>query len=205
MQHASRAIAPEAVSALELTDLLMSGAITSMTATADGSWIIVPTVGPPALLTNPADIAAYIDRATKGTGPQALTPARTTLPARTATGPADDDAGCGCAPQPDTTTPADYGPDLMQARAILTLLTREFDINTHAVSAAYDQAAQAAVVRVQTRHGLYALHIPAVTMQFTVSRNGTRDGVIAARRVPATTDTSITLQFGAYLRDRGAL
>ncbi|MFJ8166543.1 hypothetical protein ACIRBY_37265 [Streptomyces sp. NPDC096136] len=196
MQRNSRAIAPEAVAALDLTDLMWSGAITSMTATADGSWIVVPTIGKPVILTTAADVAAYIDHATTGTGPQALAPARTT--------PADED-GCGCAPQADTTTPTDYGPDLMQARAILAELARQFDIPTQAMSAAYDEAAQAAVVRVQTRHGLYALHIPAISRQFVVSRNRQRDGVISARRVPATSDTTVTLLFGAYLRDRGAL
>ncbi|MGW6842152.1 hypothetical protein [Streptomyces sp. NPDC054958] len=201
----ARTEAPEAASTLNLTDLMVSGEITAIRANADGSWTVTSAYGATVTLTGPAQVAAYVDRATTGTGPQALAPARVALPARAATnGPADEDM-CGCAPAAGITVPVDHGPDMMQARAILRLLVQEFAISSHALSAAYDEAAQAAVVRIHTSHGLYALHIPAIGRQYVIHRNGRRDGVISVRRVPATSDSTVSLLTGAYLRDRGAL
>lgn len=202
MQHASRAIAPDAVSALELVDLVVSGPLRAVTANADGSWTVVPLVGPALILTGAEQVTAYVSRATTGSGPQALAPARIALPARPAAEP--EESGCGCNPGAPGMRD-EYAADLMQARAISHLLGAEFAITSHARSVTYDEAAQAAVVRVATGHGLYSLHIPAPGRQFTVHRNGSRDGVISARRVPAASDTTVTLLFGAYLRDRGAL
>ncbi|MFF5808238.1 hypothetical protein [Streptomyces sp. NPDC012746] len=200
MQH-SRALTA-GTSAPELADLIVSGPLKSITANADGSWTVVPAVGPALLLTGPEQVTAYIQRATTGTGPQALAPARAALPAAPSTGPDDD--GCGCNPGiPAVAT--EYAADLMQARAISQILGTEFRISTNARSIAVDEAAQAVVVRILTPHGLYALHIPAVGRQFPVHRNGVRDGVLSVRRVPATSDATVALLLGAYLRDRGAL
>ncbi|MGN5392553.1 hypothetical protein [Streptomyces sp. JL7001] len=200
----TRAVAPEAAAVLHLTDLMVSGEITALHANADGSWTVTSAHGATVTLTGTAQVVAYVDRATTSTGPQALAPARVALPARPPAS-ADEEDSCGCVPGTAGSAPVEYGPDLMQARAILRLLAKEFAISSHALSTAYDEAAQAAVVRIQTSHGLYALHIPAIGRQYVVYRNGGRDGVINARRVPATTDTTVTLLTGAYLRDRGAL
>ncbi|MFF8264342.1 hypothetical protein [Streptomyces virginiae] len=200
----ARTISPEAAAVLNLTDLMVSGEVTALHANTDGSWTVTSAHGTTVTLTGPAQVAAYVDRAATGTGPLALAPARVALPARPPAS-ADEEDTCGCAPGTAGGAPVEYGPDLMQARAILRLLAKEFAISSHALSAAYDEAALAAVVRIQTSHGLYALHIPAIGRQYAMYRNGIRDGVISARRVPATSDTTVTLLTGAYLRDRGAL
>ncbi|MFF1561812.1 hypothetical protein [Streptomyces sp. NPDC058279] len=187
-----------------LTGLVLSGPLRSVTANGDGSWTVVPVAGPALLLTGAEQISAYVEHATHGTGPQALAPARVVLPALQV----DEDEtghGCGCGRAAGSAATGEYAVDLMQARAVAQLLTAEFRVRADDVSVSVDEAAQAAVVRVQTSHGLYALHIPPRGGQFSVHRNGRRDGVIGARRIPSTSDTGITLQFGAYLRDRGAL
>ncbi|MCY0924215.1 MULTISPECIES: hypothetical protein [unclassified Streptomyces] len=192
-----------------LAGLVIAGPVRSVTANADGSWTVVPVAGPTLLLTDAGQAGAYIERATHGTGRQALAPARVALPARPAHPAGDEDeegdadpVGCG---RGAGGAPADdYGTDLMQARAISRLLGAEFAIRADNRSVTVDEAAQAAVVHVQTHHGLYTLRIPAIGRQYGVLRNGHRDGVIA-RRIPSTSDASVALQFGAYLRDRGAL
>ncbi|MFZ3552111.1 hypothetical protein ACODT3_42205 [Streptomyces sp. 4.24] len=201
MPNARRSLASsETASSATLADLVVSGPLTPVTANGDGSWTVVPAYGPALLLTGPEQVHAYVERATHGTGPQALAPARLTLPAPVTQA---DEEGCGCAVAPAGTS--GYGADLMQARAIDQIFGREFQVHSHARSVTVDEAAQAAVLRVHTSHGLYALHIPAVGRQFPVHRNGVRDGVVSVRRVPAASDTTVALLFGSYLRDRGAL
>ncbi|MFE3557287.1 hypothetical protein ACFXKW_20830 [Streptomyces sp. NPDC059193] len=200
MHRASRAITPEFTGALELFDLVVSGPLRAVHANADGSWTVVPVTGPALLLTGPDQVAAFVDRATHGTGPQALAPATRELPAPAT---ADDTSGCGCAPAPYH-RPHPQESDLMHARAIGARMD-EYGIHTARRSVAYDDTAQAAALRIVTDHGLYALHIPPTGQQFRVHRNGTRDGVIGARRVPATPDSTVAALLAAYLRDRGAL
>ncbi|MFF4323726.1 hypothetical protein [Streptomyces sp. NPDC001568] len=199
--------APTATPTDALTGLVISGPLRSVTANGDGSWTVVPVAGPALLLTGTAQVSAYVERATHGTGPQALSPARVTLPAAPSVQADEDESpqGCGCGGSEHSTPATPFAADLMQARAVAQLLTAEFRLSSNDVSVSVDEAAQAAVVRVQTSYGLYALHVPPRGGQFSVHRNGRRDGAIGARRIPSTSDTGITLQFGAYLRDRGAL
>ncbi len=182
-----------------LAQLVISGPLQAVHANGDGSWTITPTTGQPLILTGPDEVAAYVERATQSTGPQALAPARPLAPA---TG--DDHQGCGCRPAIAPALSPQHQADLMQARAVLAGLA-EFGVRAARRSVAFDEAAQAVTVRVQSGHGLYALHIPPSGAQFPVHRNGRRDGVIGARRVPATTDSLITALYAGYLRDRAAL
>ncbi|MCX5079026.1 hypothetical protein OG321_42280 [Streptomyces sp. NBC_00424] len=207
MQQTTRAIGAGSPDAA-LAGLVIAGPVRSVTANADGSWTVVPVAGPTLLITGPDQAHAYIERATHGTGRQALAPARVALPARPAHQADDEDEDAdpvGCGRGAGGAPADDYGPDLMHARAVCQLLGTEFTIRADDRSVTVDEAAQAAVVHVQTHHGLYTLHIPGIGRQYRVLRNGHRDGVIRARRIPSTSDTSIALQFGAYLRDRGAL
>ncbi|MFD9619724.1 hypothetical protein ACFWB2_20915 [Streptomyces virginiae] len=85
-------------------------------------------------LTGPAQVATYLDRATTGTGPQALAPAHVApSPARPPTAPPT--MTCAAARAASITVPVDR-PDTMQARAILRLLAQEVAISSHALSAA---------------------------------------------------------------------
>ncbi|MGW2793615.1 hypothetical protein ACWC9H_27300 [Streptomyces sp. NPDC001251] len=185
--------------ARQLAQLVISGPLRAIHANGDGSWTIVPVTGQPLILTGRDEVTAYIERATHGTGPQALAPAR---PITADTG-ADDEA-CACRPAIAPALSPQHHADMMQARAILTGLAA-FGVRAARRSAAFDETAQAVAVRVQSGHGLYALHIPPAGMQFPVHRNGCRDGVIGARRVPATTDSMVTALYASYLRDRAAL
>ncbi|MFD7560122.1 hypothetical protein ACFV9E_37185 [Streptomyces sp. NPDC059835] len=203
--HVTRALPTGPTDAL--TGLVISGPLRSVTANGDGSWTVVPVAGPALLLTGAEQINAYVERATHGTGPQALAPARVerlTVP----DAQADEDEpghGCGCHRATGGAPAGENPADLMHARTVAKMLTQEFRIRAGYVSVSVDDATQAAMVRVETSHGLYALHVPPRGGQYVVRRNGRRDGVIGARRIPSTSDTSVTLQFGAYLRDRGAL
>lgn len=201
MHTTSRAAQPEAVAAIELFDLVVGGALRKVEAHADGSWTITPVTGRPLLLTGPAEVTAYVDR-TNGTGPAALAPART-LAVEAAETPETGPEGCGCVPTAPA-VPSAFAADLMQARAIAAALG-DLGVSPSRRSAAYDERAQAAAVRVATTHGLYALRIPPVTRAFVVYRNGQRDGALGARRVPANSDSYITTLYAAYLRERGDL
>ncbi|WP_330346659.1 hypothetical protein OG858_46960 (plasmid) [Streptomyces europaeiscabiei] len=200
MRITSRDAQPEAAATIELFDLVVTGSLRKVEANADGSWTITPTVGQPLVLTGTAEVTAYIDR-THGTGPAALAPALT-LPAPD-TSADQDPEGCGCVPAVRG-VPAMYTPDLMQARAISAGLG-DFGVNASRRTAAYDETAHAVAVRVATDHGIYALHIPPVTRPFVVHRNGHRDGSLGVRRVPATSDSTISTLYAAYLRERGVL
>ncbi|MGW1674577.1 hypothetical protein [Streptomyces sp. NPDC002324] len=199
MNITSRDTQPEATAAIELFDLVVTGSLRKVEANADGSWTITPTIGQPLVLTGTAEVTAYVDRA-HGTGAAALAPALA-LPA-----PYADDQepeGCGCIPAVRR-VPATYTADLMQARAISAGLG-DFGVSPSRRTVAYDETAEAVAVRVATTHGIYALHIPPVARPFVVHRNGDRDGSLGVRRVPATTDSTISTLYAAYLRERGVL
>jgi len=190
---------PESAAALELVDLVISGALRRIEANSDGSWTITPVVGQPLVLTGPAAVLAYVDQA-HGTGPAALAPTKH-LPAIES---ADDEPeGCGCSPAARPAPPPS-GADLMPARAVSAALG-DFGVSASRRSAAIDETAQAAVVRVASTHGIYALPIPPVGRAFGVWRNGKRDGSLGARRVPANTDSYLATLYATYLRDRGVL
>ncbi|WP_125264844.1 hypothetical protein [Streptomyces alboflavus] len=198
MHITTRATQPGPAAAIELFDLVVTGALRSVEAHPDGSWTITPAIGRPLTLTSPAAISAYVDQA-HGTGPQALAPARTLAPA--VPDAETEPPGCGCVP---TTLPTGAAADLMQARAISRHLNT-LGISSQRRSVAYDQALEAAVVRVHTAHGLYALRIPEPRALFGVWRNGSRDGSLGERRVPANSDSYLATLYAAYLRERGAL
>ncbi|MGX9891412.1 hypothetical protein [Streptomyces sp. NPDC002276] len=202
MNTTARTAQPGPAAAIELFDLVVSGALRAVTANADGSWTITPVVGRPLLLTGPAEVYAYVDQA-HGTGPAALTPVRAALPAMPAETAEPEPAGCGCVPAAPA-LPSGAAVDLMQARAISAALG-DLGITPARRSAAYDETAQAAAVRVASTHGVYALHVPPVGRPFSVWRNGARDGSLGARRVPANTDSYLATLYAAYLRERGEL
>ncbi|MGW0786154.1 hypothetical protein [Streptomyces sp. NPDC002913] len=186
----------------DLFGLIVSGPVRAVHTNEDGSWTVVPVIGAPLLLTGTQEAAAYVQRATASTGPAALAPAVLTMPA-----PAYDDepeAGCGCIPAAARPRSAQQESDLMQARAVAAALG-DLGISPSRRTAAYDDEHQAAAVRVASTHGLYTLHIPPVQRQYPVMRDGRRDGVIGARRIPAVRDSMVATLYAAYLRDRGAL
>lgn len=195
MQRSAYATQPEFTAALDLADMLVSGPLRAVHSHPDGSWTVTPRTGPSLLLTSPAQVAAYVERA-HGTGPQSLAPAR---PVR-AVEPDGREGGCDCVPAAVSNGTA--RPDLLQARAISGHLG-ELGIPAARRSAAHDSEHQAAAVRVATDHGLYALLIPPVGRPFPVLANSHRDGALDVRRIPAVTDSHVATLFAAYLRDRG--
>ncbi|WP_435137323.1 hypothetical protein [Actinacidiphila sp. bgisy144] len=192
MHTTSRRAQPEAAAAVELFELVVTGPLRRVESNADGSWTVTPEVGRPLILTGPADVAAYIEQ-TKGTGPQALAPARPQHPAQP--------AGCGCVPATRAATGRQA--DIMQARAIYHHLADWLAADRRAYG--WNAAADAASVRVATPHGLYELFVPPVGKPFPVCAHGRRDGALDARRVPGTRDSLVATLYAAYLRDRGEL
>ncbi|MFB7031020.1 MULTISPECIES: hypothetical protein [unclassified Streptomyces] len=187
-----------------LTALVVDGPLREVQAVPGGGWVITPQIGTPLVIPGAAEAAAYIEQATRGTGPAALAPAVLALPAPA---PADRDedetAGCGCVPSARAVSP-ERAADLMQARQISAGLG-DFGVASARRSTTFDEEAQAAVVRVTSDHGLYALHIPRVHGPFTVHRDGRRDGQLGVRRVPGTRDSLVATLLATYLRERDAL
>lgn len=183
---------PEAVAAVELFDLVVTGPLRKVESNADGSWTVTPVVGRPLVLIGPDQVAAYVQQA-RGTGPQALAPAITPAPTR-------DAAGCECAPAVRAGSPQAH---LLQARAVHRHLADWLPVERRAFG--WNEEAGAASVRVASAHGLYELFIPPVGRPFPVFFNGRRSGALDARRVPAVSDPLIATLYAAYLRDRGEL
>ena len=195
MHPTSRRAQPEATAAVELFELVVTGPLRRVEANADGSWTVTPVTGRPLILTGPDQVAAYVQQA-QGTGPQALspvTPEHTTAPA--------DETGCGCVP--GVRAAGGRQADIMQARAVHRHLADWLPAERRA--AGWNADAGAASVRVASDHGLYELIIPPVGRPYPVFARGRRDGVLDARRVPATTDSFVATLYAAYLRDRGEL
>ncbi|MFJ2193126.1 hypothetical protein ACIOJE_35155 [Kitasatospora sp. NPDC087861] len=117
---------------------------------------------------------------------------------------ADDAADTGCCQAAAQATTTRESAELLQARAIARHLPA-LGIPTSRVAAALDPAAQSAVVRVDSPHGLYAMAIPPVGHAFPVLHHGRRIGALDVRRVPATTDSATAAHLALYLRDRAAL
>ena len=120
---------------------------------------------------------------------------------KTRTTPATE-TGC-CQPAPAAGTAVQIA-DLIQARAIGRHLVR-LAVDSERVAAAWDHDAAAAVVRVDSARGLWALVIPPIGRAFPVLQRGQRVGALDVRRVPATTDSAAAAHLAAYLRDRAAL
>ncbi|MFF2751108.1 hypothetical protein ACFVVA_36930 [Kitasatospora sp. NPDC058048] len=112
------------------------------------------------------------------------------------------DPGC-CVAAPATATPTQIT-DLLQARSIAQHLPA-LGIIGDRIAAAVDADARAAVVRVDSRHGLFGLIIPPVGRAFPVMHNARRIGALNVRRIPANSDSSIATHLAAFLRDRAAL
>lgn len=194
MHHSSYDQQPEAAAAIDLFDLVVSGPLRRVESHPDGSWTVTPTVGAPVLLTDPAQVAAYVATA-HGTGPQALAPVAPT--GRPAAEPAE---ACGCVPAVRT---RDHSAEVMQALAVHHLLAEW--IAPARRSAAWDEDAQAAAVRIESPHGLYQMFIPAPGRPFPVFLAGRRDGTLGVRRGPGTSDGTVAALLACYLRDRGDL
>jgi hypothetical protein len=109
---------------------------------------------------------------------------------------------CGCIPAipPDP----EHLADALQALAIARSMAG-LGLAKRSYAVAFDPAAGAAVLRVETVRGLYSLIIPPVGRPFPVWHNGARNGALDARRVPGNRDSYIGALFAAYLRDRAAL
>ncbi|MER7069291.1 hypothetical protein ABT357_27100 [Streptomyces albidoflavus] len=182
-----------------LVDLVVSGPLRAVTALPGGGWEVTPVTGRPLILTDEDQAHAYLTR-TASTGAPALAPVRAIAPAVEVE--EEGPEGCGCVPS----APAPFAgqADLMQARAISAELG-ERGVPAARRSAAWVAEHEAAAVRVHSDHGLYALRIPPVGKQYPVYRDGRRDGVLPARRVPAVTDATVATLFAYYLRDRAAL
>ncbi|MFE2911453.1 hypothetical protein [Kitasatospora indigofera] len=118
------------------------------------------------------------------------------------TAPVSADTGC-CQLAPAAATAVQLA-DLLQARAILRHLPG-LGIEPRRAAAAWDAEAAAAVVRVDSPRGLWALLVPPVGQPFPVWWRGQRNGALDVRRVPATTDSATAVHLTAYLRDRAAL
>ncbi|MFF0430341.1 hypothetical protein ACFYUJ_39015 [Streptomyces sp. NPDC004520] len=183
--------------------LVVSGPLREVEALPGGGWIVTPQTGAPLVLPGDEEAAAYIHNATHGTGPAALAPAALSLAPAAPAADEDEVAGCGCVRAVRVDRP-ERAADLMQARQISACL-QDFEVSASRRSVVFDEQAQAAVVRVASDHGLYALHIPPVHARFTVYRNAVRDGQLEARRVPGTRDSLIATLFATYLRGRAAL
>ncbi|MGW3091710.1 hypothetical protein [Streptomyces sp. NPDC001108] len=202
MRNIADAMGADAAAHVDLIDMVVSGPLRRVEALPGGGWVITPQTGRPLLLTDADQARAYITRTAEG-GARDLSPVRPPAPlAPVAEGVPE---GCGCAPAaPDDHLPFQARADLMQARAITAALG-DLGVVPARRAAAWDETHQAAAVRVTSSHGLYALHIPPVHRQFAVYRNGRRDGVLPARRVPAYRDSMVATLLAAYLRDRAAL
>ncbi|WP_329492553.1 hypothetical protein OG618_37825 (plasmid) [Kitasatospora sp. NBC_01246] len=118
------------------------------------------------------------------------------------TAPASTDTGC-CQLAPAAATAVQLS-ELIQARAIARHLPG-LGIESNRIAAAWDAEEAAAVVRVDSARGLWALVIPPVGTAFPVRWRGKRVGALDVRRVPALTDSAAAVHLVAYLRDRAAL
>ncbi len=114
------------------------------------------------------------------------------------------DAEAGCCLTVATAATARQVADLLQARAIAKHLTG-LGVAKNRVAAALDEITEAAVVRVASPDGVFALVIPQVGRAFPVLFKGRRTGALDVRRVPATSDSSTATHYAHYLRDRAAL
>ncbi|MEU1121825.1 MULTISPECIES: hypothetical protein [unclassified Streptomyces] len=163
---------------------VITGSVDRIEAHPDGSWTITPRTGTPLRVTfRPA---AEADR------PQS------------ARHDVIEGETCGCVPTAPVTITAARAAALQQARAVAAALG-DLGVPAPHRSAAYEEHARRAVVRVATTHGLYALHVPPMGAPFTVDRDGYRNGALGARRVPAVSDDHVAALYVAYLRDRGEL
>ncbi|MFE3506216.1 hypothetical protein [Kitasatospora sp. NPDC059160] len=113
-------------------------------------------------------------------------------------------ADTGCCQLAPTTATAVQLADLLQARAISRHLVR-LGVDSERVAAAWDADVTAAVVRVDSARGLWALVIPPVGRPFPMLQRGQRVGALDVRRVPAITDSAAATHLLAYLRDRAVL
>lgn len=115
----------------------------------------------------------------------------------------DDGAdACGCTPPLPSST--EHGPAYLQGRAISRHLAN-LGVAPDRRRVAIDPDHQAVAVRVETRHGLYALLIPAPGRRYPVLHHGQRITTLDARRLPGTSDQLIGTLYAATLRERGDL